>query len=107
VIGTEGRASAWDNGQFFRTWRPARSARGASLDPPGEARTHTPSGGSATVATIRSLIRELEMGERTSGNIDVTMQSVEVQFGLVASHFQGGSRVALPIADRSVSIPGR
>ena len=40
-------------------------------------------GESATVATIRSLIRELESGERTTGNIDVTMQSVEVQFGLV------------------------
>ena len=24
VIGTEGRASAWDNGQLFRTWRPAK-----------------------------------------------------------------------------------
>jgi predicted dehydrogenase len=107
VIGTEGRASAWDNGQFFRTWRPARSARGASLDPPGEERIYTPSGESATVATVRSLIRELETGERTAGNIDVTMQSVEVQFGLVASHFQGGARVALPVADRSVSIPGR
>jgi hypothetical protein len=35
------------------------------------------------------------------------MQSVEVQFGLVGSHLQGGARVTLPIADRSVYIPGR
>jgi predicted dehydrogenase len=107
VVGTEGRASAWNNAQLFRTLRPAKAAKGEAIEAPGEERSYTPSGESATVATIRSLIRELETGERTTGNIDVTMQSVEVQFGLVQSHFQGGARVALPIADRSVYIPGR
>jgi predicted dehydrogenase len=107
VVGTEGRASAWDNAQFFRTWRPPKAVKGQALETPGQERTYTPSGESATVATIRSLIHEMETGERTTGNIDVTMQSVEVQFGLVESHLQGGARVTLPIADRSVYIPGR
>jgi predicted dehydrogenase len=107
VIGTEGRAAAWENASLFRTRRPPKAVKGAAAAAPARERTYTPSGESATVATIRSLIRELESGERTTGNIDVTMQSVEVQFGLVESHFQGGARVTLPIADRSVSIPGR
>ena len=77
------------------------------MEAPPQERSYTPSGESATVATIRSLIHELETGERTTGNIDVTMQSVEVQFGLVESHFQGGARISLPIADRTVYIPGR
>ena len=101
VIGTEGRASAWDNGQLFRTWRPARgnhTARETAYQPQGE---------SPTVCTIRDIIREMETGERTAGNIDVTMQSVEVQFGLVESHLRAGARVTLPIADRSVYVPGR
>jgi predicted dehydrogenase len=101
VIGTAGRAAAWDNGQLFRTWRPAQgeaAERETAYQPRGE---------SPTVCTIRDLIRELETGERTAGNIDVTMQSVEAQFGLVESHLQGGARVALPVTDRSLYVPGR
>jgi len=29
VVGTEGRADAWDNGQLFRTWRPAKGSDAA------------------------------------------------------------------------------
>jgi predicted dehydrogenase len=101
VVGTEGRALAWENGQLFRTWRPAKG------DQPAQEIGYEPQGESPTICTIRDLIKEIETGERTAGNIDVTMQSVEVQFGLVASHLQGGARVTLPIADRSVYIPGR
>jgi len=101
VIGTEGRALSWDNGQLFRT---RRSARGGA---PAREQTYTPRGESPTVCTIRDIIRELETGERTAGNIDVTMRSVEVQFGIIASHQRGGERVALPIADRTVYVPGR
>ena len=101
VVGTEGRASAWDNGQLFRTWRPAKS------DAPARETSYTPAGESPTVCTIRDIIREIETGERTAGNIDVTMQSVEAQFAIVASHLQGGTRVTLPLTDRSVYVPGR
>ncbi len=34
------------------------------------------------------------------------MQSVEVQFGVACSHLQDGARVALPVTDRSLYIPG-
>lgn len=65
-----------------------------------------PSGESPTVCNIRNIIRELETGERTYGNIDVTMQAVEVQFGIAYSHIANGARIPLPVADRSLYIPG-
>ena len=58
------------------------------------------------IGTIRGNIHELETGEPTAGRIDITVQSVEVQFGVACSHLQGGARVALPVADRSLYIPG-
>lgn len=100
VHGTEGRAYAWENGLDFRVRRAGK--RGEEVQ---ETAIH-PTGESPTVCTIRDLIRELETGERTAGNIDVTMQSVDAQFGLAHSHLQGGARVSLPVADRSLYIPG-
>ena len=100
VHGTEGRAIAWENGDDFRIRRTS-------------AKTHTteetilrPTGESPTICTIRDMIRALETGTPTQGNLDITMQSVEAQFGLAHSHLQGGARVQLPVADRSLYIPG-
>ena len=107
VVGTEGRAFAWDNSQLFRTWRSPKAGRGAVVATPGREQTFTPEGESPTVCTIRDIINELENGEKTKGNIDVTMHSVEIQYGLVESHIRGGARVSLPIQDRTIYIPGR
>ncbi len=100
VVGTKGRAFAWNNGARFGVWR------GAAAGEPAVERSFEAAGETATVATIRDIIRELETGERTAGNIYVTMQSVEVQFGLAQSHVEGGRRVPLPMADRTLYIPG-
>jgi len=99
VSGTEGRAYSWDNGELLCV---RRGGRGGEVDE----KMIRPGGEGPTVCTIRDIIRQLETGERTAGNIDITMQSVEVQFGLVHSHLQGGMRVELPVADRSLYIPG-
>ncbi len=48
----------------------------------------------------------METGERTKGNIDLTMDTVETQFALAHSHLQGGARVEIPVSDRSLYIPG-
>ncbi|HEV2122519.1 MAG TPA: Gfo/Idh/MocA family oxidoreductase [Chloroflexota bacterium] len=85
VVGTKGRAFAWNNGARFGLWR------GAEADELAVERTFEPVGDTATVNTIRDIIREMETGERTAGNIDVTMCSVEVQFGLAQSHIEGAS----------------
>ncbi|MBM3242773.1 Gfo/Idh/MocA family oxidoreductase [Candidatus Poribacteria bacterium] len=100
IHGTEGRVYAWDNGDVLRV---RRSAKGNSEI---EEKIIKPTGESPTVCTIRNIIREMETGERTAGNIDVTMQSVEAQFGVAHSHLQGGARISLPVADRSLYIPG-
>ena len=99
VRGTEGCAFAWGNGADLRVRRDgdASGSRETVIRPTGE---------SPTVTTIRNIIRELETGVRTDGNIDVTMQAVEAQFGIAHSHLAGGGRVALPVADRSLYIPG-
>ena len=100
VYGTEGRAYAWENGEAINV---RRSVKGQS---DVDVKVIRPTGDSPTVRTIKNIIAEIETGQRTDGNIDVTMQSVEVQFGLAHSHLQGGARVSLPVADRSLYIPG-
>jgi len=100
VYGTEGRAYAWDNGENIRI------RRGNRQDHTTDEQTINPTGDSPTVSTIRNIIRQLETGEQTAGNIDITMQSVEAQFGMVHSHLQGGTRVDLPVTDRTLYIPG-
>ena len=97
VYGSEGRAYAWDNGDTIRIRRKGDTV---------EERTIRPQGDSPTVSTIRDIIRQLETGERTAGNIDITMQAVEAQFAIAHSHLQGGTRIEVPVADRSLYIPG-
>ena len=83
-----------------------RLRRGRGKTAEIEEKVIKPAGESPTVCTIRDIINEIETGQCTSGNIDVTMQSVEVQFGLAHSHLQGGERIALPVVDRKLYIPG-
>lgn len=100
VHGTEGRAIAWENGSDFRIRRGSRGSTEiveTVIRPVGE---------SPTVCTVRDIIKEIETGERTTGNIDITMQAVEAQFGLAHSHLRGGARVTVPLADRTLYIPG-
>lgn len=97
VHGSEGRAVAWDDGDEFFVRR-----RGATVE---ETRIR-PAGESPTVATVREIVRELETGEQTSGNIDVTMHALEAEFGAAYSHVRGGARIDVPVADRSLYIPG-
>ncbi len=97
VHGSEGRAVAWDDGDEFFVRR-----RGATVEETGI----RPVGESPTVGIVREIVREIETGERTSGNIDVTMQVLEAEFGAAYSHVQHGTRVAIPVADRSLYVPG-
>lgn len=100
VLGSEGRASVCESGGDFRIRRV--NGKTQTIDET----LYRPTGESPTICTIRDILHELETGERTKGNLDITMQSVEVQFGLAHSHLQGGSRVMLPVADRTLYIPG-
>lgn len=107
VHGSEGVAYAWNNGDQLGVRRSGtknslfEGISGETLET-----VILPSGESPTVCTIRNIIREMETGERTYGNIDVTMQAVEAQFGIAHSHLVNGGRISLPVADRSLYIPG-
>ena len=101
VLGSEGRAYALDNGQSFEV----RHSLGSNADGATTRKIYA-HGEAPTVNTIRDLINSLETGEPTRGNIDVTMQSVEAQFAVAHSHLAGGARVGVPVADRSLYIPG-
>lgn len=99
IQGTEGSAFLWDAGETYRVRRALRGGTAVSEQ------TIRQSGESPTVRIIREIVRQIETGERTSGNIDVTMQTVEVQFAVAHSHLNGGARVSVPVADRSLYIP--
>ena len=101
MLGSEGRAYSLDNGLMFEI----RHSLGSNPDEVTTRKLY-PQGEPPTVNTIRDLINSLETGEPTRGNIDVTMQSVEVQFAVAHSHLAGGVRVEVPVADRSLYIPG-
>ncbi len=100
IHGTEGRAFAWDDGEDIRL---RRKAGGSDT----QEKRFVPSGESPTVNTIRELIHELETGERTLGNIDITHQVCEAEFGLAWSHVSGSQRIDLPVKGkgRSLHIP--
>ena len=100
VLGSEGRAVAWEGSGDFRIHRTNSKTQTTA-----ETIFH-PTGESPTICVIRDILNELETGERTKGNLDITMQSVEVQFGLAHSHLAGGERVMLPVTDRTLYIPG-
>ncbi|MBM3935013.1 MAG: Gfo/Idh/MocA family oxidoreductase [SAR202 cluster bacterium] len=101
VHGTEGRAFSWDDGQDIRVRSVSKKKGGGDV----VEKTIRPSGLSPTVNTIKDLVRELQTGERTKGNIDVTMQGLEAEFGLAYSHIEGNKRIPLPVKDRSLYIP--
>ena len=99
VVGTEGRAYAWGDDGDIRVWRSSKD--NSAIDE----RFIKLGGEGPSVCLIRDIIKEIETGQRTAGNIDVVMQVVEMQFGVAQSHIKGGARVPLPNADRSLYIP--
>ena len=100
VHGDKGRAVVWDNGLHASVRLCGRDS--------DDVREHTIRAidESPTVLTIRDIIRELETGERTSGNIDVTMQTVEAQFGIAHSHLSGGTP-GLTASGRPLAVRSR
>jgi|GEM_PF-271013 predicted dehydrogenase len=100
VRGTEGHAYAWEHQGVYRI------RKGAGKSPTVEEREITPTGYSPTVNTVRDIVNELETGERTKGNIDVTMQIVEPEFAIAYSSLQDGRGVSIPVEDRKLHIPG-
>ena len=106
IHGTEGRAWGWEQQGVWRVRRGVKPTGKGEKYSPVEETEIRPVDESPTVRTILDIINEIETGQRTRGNIDITMQSVEAEFGIAYSHLQGGKRVSLPVEDRTLYIPG-
>jgi predicted dehydrogenase len=88
------------NGGLAVEWRRAR-APWRLLEPQPFPESPWESG---TVNGIRELVAALDGRGETSGGIRRARASQEIVFGFVASHRQGGARVALPLVERGMEI---
>ena len=59
---------------------------------------------SGTVRMIQDLVRMIQTGEPGRSNLEVTMTSQEIGFGLYESHLQGGVAVSPPIPRRGLWV---
>ena len=62
---------------------------------------------SGTVNCIKDLLEAISTGRETRGNLQLARRSQEIIFGLIESHRQGGKRVTLPLANRSLYVGRR
>ena len=59
---------------------------------------------SSTLALIEDLVHALDTGEPTRGGPQISLASTELIFALIESHQQGGARVSLPLAHRTLRM---
>ena len=59
---------------------------------------------SGTLRGMEDIVRALDTDGDTQGNLELACRSQEMIFGIVESSRQGGARVALPLANRALSI---
>lgn len=52
---------------------------------------------SGTVNALRDIVKSLESGGATLGNLSLAYRSQEMIIGFVESHRQGGARIKLPL----------
>jgi predicted dehydrogenase len=57
---------------------------------------------SSTVRLIRDLLHALETGEPTRQGVRTAALGLEIAFGVLESHRQGGARVEIPLENRSL-----
>ena len=59
---------------------------------------------SGTLNAMRDIADALDTGRETLGSIDVAHRSMEIVFGIIASHRQGGKRISFPIESRDMYV---
>jgi predicted dehydrogenase len=99
VVGSEGSLRTLNDGLGVR-WRRVRPTWGLLEEEPFP---ETPRE-SGTVNGLRELVAALDGGSDTTGGVRRARAGQEILFGIVASHWQGGARVPLPLAQREWAI---
>ena len=104
VIGTEGRVRSLAQGmetQYYR-WAPGGLRnQGVPAQAPFPLPTSIPSMG---LAAIDNLVHCIETGAQPRCSAEDGRKALEIAIALRESHRQGGRRVGLPLADRSLRI---
>ena len=59
---------------------------------------------SSTLALIEDLVHALDTDEPTRGGIQIARTNLELIFGFIESHRQGGARIGLPLKDRDLTL---
>lgn len=106
VIGTQGRLLATHDAEEVQFWRMAKP------DLPGRRRAEPvrysfpPISGTATANArlVQDLLVCIETGKEPNCNGEAGRQALEIAIAMRESHRRGGSRVALPLSDRSLRI---
>lgn len=103
VIGEEGRLLIWQDAELCYLWRERGGNAGAELDPLAMPSNPTP--WPAGPAMVRDLVAAVASHATTACDVEQARRATEIGFAVHASHLRGGIRVALPLADRTLSIP--
>jgi hypothetical protein len=98
ATGTEGKLRTLSNGAGY-SWR-RRGPYESFVDAVGpEAPIE-----SGTLRAIEDLVRAIDDDTDTLGGIELACRSQEMVLGMIASSREGGRRIELPLADRSMAI---
>jgi UDP-N-acetyl-2-amino-2-deoxyglucuronate dehydrogenase len=105
VIGTRGRLRAINDAEEVEFWKLAAPILpGRRREPVRHVFPHPVDKARANVRTVHDLIAALATGKEPNCNGEAGRQALEIAIALRESHRQGGVRVALPLADRSLRI---
>ncbi len=105
VIGTKGRLRSLNNGEQVEFWKLVPSGLdGREMEPAQHIFPLPTSTENANVRCVRDLIVCIETGKEPNCSGEDGRHALEIAMALRASHRRGGTRVALPLADRSLHI---
>lgn len=98
LIGEKGRLFVLNDAEEAYLWLEERGLQRLDLPPVG---FDWPAG----PAMVADLVGALETGTATSCDVEQARRATEIGFAIHLSHAQQGRRIALPAAERSLSIP--
>lgn len=99
AIGTDGRVMIDERAEPLIRYQRA-DARGVLVSAEFPATEHV----SGSLAAVRELVRALDTGTDTIGNLALACRSQEIVLAMIESELRGGARVSLPLEHRSLHV---
>lgn len=99
VSGNKGKLRTLNNGVVCQ-WRRVEEPWHLLKETPFPDIAHE----SGTVNGIKDIVEALDSGRETQGSVRLARRSQEMIMGFIESHRQGGARVPLPLANRSLYV---